>query len=253
MDSPDGRATSGKDQLIAQTNRLALDRFSSPAYIDAHDHLEADERKVVAARPDRPGLRGYPCSLADLPNEVLLHVFAFLDVSDLLVVSRTTHHLRSLCVSPILHTWRLRLTRTILPPLLYSRPSRQELIARSIFLTQTTVVSRRLARSLTSIRLSRRLATRPSPEVLVERAVLPKECVPGLTTVHLTPRIVQRKKTIERERIKDGLRRWIEGTWRGRVEVKELEAREWEERWGVGRVWRLRRFWEKMSRGEVVY
>ena len=86
----DGRATSGEDQLIAQPDRLALDRFSSPAYIDAYDHLEAEERKVVAARPDRPDLRGYPCSLADLPNEVLLQVFAFLDVSDLLVVSRVS-------------------------------------------------------------------------------------------------------------------------------------------------------------------
>lgn len=98
--------------------------------------------------------------LSDLPNEVLLHILGFLDVPDLLATSRTSHQFRSLAVAPILHRLRLRHVRTMLPPLLTSpsRPSLLDLIHRSIFLTHTTVVSRQLARSLTAIRLSRRLA-----------------------------------------------------------------------------------------------
>ncbi len=81
--------------------------------------------------------------------------------------------------------------------------------------------------------------------------MLPKECVPGLAPVQVAPTILQRRKAIERERIKDGLRRWIEGKWRGEVREREELQRRWEESRGVGRVWRLRRFWERISRGEV--
>ena len=148
--------------------------------------------------------------------------------------------------------YRLRRVRSSLPPLLWSpaRPSLADLIARSIFLTKTTVVSRRLGRSLVSIRLARRLASRPSAEALVERSVLPKECVPGMAPVHVAPSIVQRKKAVERERVKDTLRRWIEGKWRGEVREREESQRRWEESRGVGRVWRLRRFWERISKGD---
>lgn len=63
------------------------------------------------------------------------------------------------------------------------------------------------------------------------------------------PAIVQRKKAIERERIKDSLRRWLEGRWLGEKGRREKEVRRWEEEWGVGRVWRLRRFWERVGQG----
>lgn len=123
-------------------------------------------------------------------------------------------------------------------------------MAQSIFQTHTTVVSRRLARSLVSIRLSRRLAARPSPEALAERAVLPKECVPGMAPVLVAPAIAAARRHVERERVKDRLRRWIASTWRGEVREREEGVRRMDESRGVGRVWRLTRFWEKVGRGE---
>ncbi|KAK3693225.1 F-box domain-containing protein [Podospora appendiculata] len=187
--------------------------------------------------------------LLHLPTEVLLQILGHLDVCDLLATSRTSHHLRDLSLAPILHLLRLRRTRAILPPMLTSpsRPSLSDLMRRSIFLTHTTVVSRRLARSLVAIRLSRRLAARPSAEVLVERAVLPPECLPCMM---VAPGLVARKRAVERERVKDGLRRWIGSVWRGEVDKREQGVRVWEERVGVGRVWRLRRFWERVG-GDV--
>ncbi|KAF1736046.1 hypothetical protein CRV24_004980 [Beauveria bassiana] len=191
-------------------------------------------------------------SLKALPPEILLHILGYLDVCDLLPISRACHYLRSLCADPILHQYRLRRTRLTLPPLLamHNRLSLADLITRSIFLTHTSVVSRRLARSLVSIRLSRRLAARPSPEALVERAVLPPECVPGMATVHVVPGLVAKRKAIEKERVKDGLRRWIAAKWRGEVQEREEMVRHHDEVRGVGRVWRLTRFWEQVGRGE---
>ncbi|EEU38313.1 uncharacterized protein NECHADRAFT_91410 [Fusarium vanettenii 77-13-4] len=163
-----------------------------------------------------------PC-LESMPNEVLFQIMGCLDVSDLLSASRTNHHLRDISRAPVLHHYRLRQVRTDLPALLWSpsRPSLADLIARSIFMTQTSIVSRRLARSLVSIRLSRRLAARPSAAALVERSVLPKECVPGMVPVHVAPAIVARKKAIEKERIRDGLRQWIASKWRREVRVRQ--------------------------------
>ena len=167
---------------------------------------------------------------------------------------QTSRQLRTLSLAPILHALRLRRTRAILPPLLYSpsRPSLADLIARHIFLTHTTVVSRKLARSLVAIRLARRLAVRPSPEVLVERCVLPPECIPGQDGPgKVAPAIVAKKRAVERERVKDGLRRWVGAVWERRVKEKAEGIKRWEERVGVGRVWRLRRFWERVGRGEI--
>lgn len=165
---------------------------------------------------------------------------------------QANHLLRTLSLSPILHQYRLQRTRLVLPPLLspVNRPSLSDLVSRSIFLTSTSVVSRKLARSLVSIRLARRLAARPSPEALVQRCLLPPECVPGMTGVHVMPALVAKRKAIEKEKVKDGLRRWIGAKWRGAVYERQEHVRRWEELRGVGRVWRLTRFWERIGRGE---
>ncbi|KAF5583257.1 f-box domain protein [Fusarium subglutinans] len=191
-------------------------------------------------------------SLEDLPNEVLFHIMGFLDVNDLLSTSRTSHLLRDISQAPILHHYRLQRARINLPSRLSSpsRPTLADLITRSIFMTHTSIVSRKLARSLVSIRLSRRLAARPSALALVERSVLPKECVPGMSSVHVAPAIVAKKKAIEKERVKDGLRQWIASRWKREVKERQDGVRKWEESRGIGRVWRLRRFWERVSRGE---
>ncbi|KAK1826829.1 F-box domain-containing protein [Podospora conica] len=223
--------------------------------------------QLITERPDAVMVQHslQDLGLLDLPTEVLLQILGNLEVCDLLAASRTSHLLRRLALAPILHRLRLRRTRAVLPPLLTSpsRPSLADLIRRSIFMTNTTVVSRKLARSLVSIRLQHRLATRPSPEALVARSVLPPECVPyggcaakaagaGLgAAVPVAPALVARRRAVERERVKDGLRRFVGSSWRGEVRTREEGVRRWEERVGVGRVWRLRRFWERVANGEV--
>ncbi|KAK4128048.1 hypothetical protein N657DRAFT_564298 [Parathielavia appendiculata] len=178
-------------------------------------------------------------------------------------MDQTSHRLRTLSLAPYLHHARLRRTRALLPPLLTSpaRPSLADLIRRSIVLTHTAFASRRLARKLTSIRLARQLARRPSAETLVERCVLPPECLPcsasktkkggGGGGAVVAPALVARKRAVERERVKDLLREWIGNVWKGEVVKREEGVRRREERAGVGRVWRLRRYWERVARGEV--
>ncbi|KAK7754441.1 hypothetical protein SLS62_003461 [Diatrype stigma] len=256
-------------------------------------------------------------SLDGMPNEILTHILSFLDVCDLLATSRTNHHFRALSVHPLLHVYRLRRARAVLPPLLTSpsRPTLSELIARHIFQTHTTQVSRRLAHNLAAIRLSRRLPQRPSAESLAQRGVLPPECVVGISSssssssssggslvgarggwegangtgrgtelgrrggmgtntrgglgggtvgglvkkgrgtgagiVPLSPALVARKRAVERERLKDGLRRWVGAVWRGEVRERSEGIRRREESAGVGRVWRLRRFWESVGREDA--
>ncbi|KAK0640804.1 hypothetical protein B0T16DRAFT_336593, partial [Cercophora newfieldiana] len=164
-----------------------------------------------------------------------------------------SHLLRCLALSPVLQRLRLRHTRAVLPPLLTSpsRPSLADLIRRHIFLTNTTVVSRKLARNLVAIRLQRRLAARPPPEVLVERCVLPPECVPYGYYAPVAPALVAKRRAVERERVKDGLRRWVGSVWTGEVRSRGEGVRRWEERVGIGRVWKLRRFWERVANGEA--
>ncbi|KAG7119809.1 hypothetical protein HYQ44_004305 [Verticillium longisporum] len=147
-----------------------------------------------------------------MPNEVLLDILGFLDVNDLLSISRINHHLRTLSMAPILHAYRLRLNRAILPPLRLPPPG----------------------------------------PLSLERAVLPYECVPGLAVVHVAPGLVAKRRAIEKEQVKDGLRRWVDAVWKRQVLQREEGMRQWEQSRGIGRVWRLRKFWERVGSGERV-
>ncbi|KAK1772006.1 F-box domain-containing protein [Phialemonium atrogriseum] len=252
------QATSGKaygTSAVPMSMETGSSGVEQVTAADADNGLPEKSAVVFGCRRDPAP------NLSDLPNEILLHILGYLDVCDLLSTSRTTHHLRDLSVAPILHSLRLRRARASLSPMLQSpsRPSLADLIARCIFLTHTTVVSRRLARSLVCIRLSRRLAARPSAEALVQRCVLPPECVPGgcggfgprrggVGVAAVAPALVARRRAVERERVKDRLRRWVERVWTGEVRERSEGIKKWEERVGVGRVWRLRRFWESVGR-----
>lgn len=158
--------------------------------------------------------------------------------------------MRCLCVAPILHILRRRYIRAVLPPLLASpsRPSLADLMARSIFLTNTTVKSRKLGRDFVAIRLKNRLAKRPPVHVLVERCVLPQECAPGIG--HVAPALAARTRAIEREKLKDGLRNWVGGVWKREVGRRSERVRKVDESVGIGRVWRMRKFWERVGRGD---
>ena len=242
------------DHLISQTRRLSLCFSLSLEPLepepgpgpgldpDPHHHAAAAEETGLLGRAQLEAPRRPP--LERLPNELLLHILTFLDIPDLLTATRLNRHLRALSTTPALHAHRLRQTRLLLPPSLDARPSLADLMQRRIFLTPTTIVSKRLARSLVSIRLARKLSSRPEPQDLVRRAVLPQECVPRREGRWEAPAIVQRKKVIERERIKDGLRSWLERRWMGERGRRESEVWRWQQEGGVGRVWRLTRFWE---------
>lgn len=73
----------------------------------------------------------------------------------------------------------------------------------------------------------------------------------GAGIVPLSPALVARKRAVERERLKDGLRRWVGAVWRGEVRERSEGIRRREESAGVGRVWRLRRFWERVGREDA--
>ncbi|ESA42295.1 hypothetical protein GE21DRAFT_9401 [Neurospora crassa] len=237
----DGMATGGVNNILTDI------RPDTRAIVRLSEHRKESDTNFEKT--------GHHVQLTELPNEVLYEILSHLDVCDLFSTSKTSHHLRTLSTSPTLHTLRLRRARLLLPLSLTSpsRPSLADLIRRSIFLTNTALMSRKLARKLASIHLARRLAARPSAEQLVERCVLPAECVPCGTRkkVMVAPALVAKKRAVERERVKDGLRGWIGEVWMGRVKEREGKVRKEEEETGVGRVWRLRRFWEGVSRGRV--
>ncbi|EDN99284.1 hypothetical protein SS1G_02136 [Sclerotinia sclerotiorum 1980 UF-70] len=95
--------------------------------------------------------------------------------------------------------------------------------------------------------IASRLGQRPSIKTLVEKNVLPKECY-GHGKV--APGLVGIKRKVERERVKDGLRAWVEG-WKGRVGEREREVEGTRE----GKVevrWLVRRFARRDGNESVV-
>lgn len=115
-------------------------------------------------------------SLPMLPCELLLRIFFFLDIPDLLSLSRTMHYFRKISLDPLLHAHRLHFASIILSRAISSRPSLTELMARQVYITRTTKAALRLGRSFITIELKRLLERRPSMDRLVELGVLPVEC-----------------------------------------------------------------------------
>jgi hypothetical protein len=221
--------------------------------------------------------------LPHLPDELLLHILSYLDIPDLLSFSRTSHHMRHLSIDPLLHLHRLHRASSTLSRYFPLRPSLAELMAHRIYITRTTLAARSLGRNLIKIKLNRQLLKRPSAEQLVEMGVLPKECYGRQGAACLAPSLVETKRKVERERVKDVLRGWVE-EWRRRgserrergaggeekLDVRRMarrfagQGREVEKevpRWGRrvdvkeaptrAKVLGLRRFWEKVGREGV--
>lgn len=69
----------------------------------------------------------------------------------------------------------------------------------------------------------------------------------------MAPGLVAKKRAVERERLKDSLRRWVGGVWKGEVVERGEGIRKWDESRGVGRVWKLRRFWERVSKDGSIH
>ena len=159
--------------------------------------------------------------LPNLPPELLLHTLSYLDLPDLLSVSRTSHTFRSLTLDPLLHIQRLHGYRYFLSHYLPNRPSLSSIRPPSgtIYLTHAHCAARALSRKLVSLRLKRKLSQRPDASSLVQRNVLPAEVYaysydtsPGKgRKAGVAPSLVGAKRSIERERVKDSLRNWLEG------------------------------------------
>jgi F-box-like len=220
--------------------------------------------------------------LTHLPPELLLHILTYLDIPDLLPLSRTSHHFRHLTLDPLLHSFRLRAAALNLAHDIPLRPRLAELMNRSIYVTRTTMVARNLGRKLVGIKLNRKLGTRPGVEELVGWGVLPGECYinggKGGLGRGLAPGLVEVKRKVERERVRDFLRGWVEEWRRKGSEIRKGEAERVEVRWMARRfaednkgqeqsrwgrrvevreaptrakVLGLRRFWEKVGREGV--
>ncbi|KIX05776.1 uncharacterized protein Z518_03748 [Rhinocladiella mackenziei CBS 650.93] len=149
-------------------------------------------------------------SLETLPPEVLICIFSFLDVPDLLQVSRTCHVLRNLACDPLLHLERLHHASYTLSIALARRPLKSSISPPNswIWLSKTNVLSRQISKSLIRIRLSHNLEHRPSPHELVERAILPSTCTSYSSPV--SPALIQSQQAVQRRRLMDGLGRKLE-------------------------------------------
>ncbi|KAL2395239.1 hypothetical protein ABEF95_012891 [Exophiala dermatitidis] len=149
-------------------------------------------------------------SLDALPAEVLLRVFSFLEVPDLLQVSRTCHALRDIACDPLLHLERLHHASYTLSIALARRPSKSSISPPNswIWLSKTNVLSRQISKSLIRIRLSHSLEHRPSARDLVERAILPSSCSGYWSPV--SPALIQSHRAVQRRKLMDGLGRKLE-------------------------------------------
>ncbi|ESZ91966.1 hypothetical protein SBOR_7656 [Sclerotinia borealis F-4128] len=214
----------------SQNNEIATVKADVPRYEVNGDN---DSRKL----------------LSQFPDELILEILSYLDVDDLLIASRVSHHLRTLCLDPLLHTHRLHDASYTLSRRLSHRAHLTDLLNQRIYITRTSLAARSLGRNFIKIRLNRQLGQRPSVETLVEKNVLPKECY-GQGKGKIAPGLVGVKRRVERERVKDGLRAWVEG-WRGRVGEKEREVEGTRE----GKVevrWLVRRFARRDGDANVV-
>lgn len=187
-----------------------------------------------------------------------------------------------LSFDPLLHRIRLRCSQSRVDHLLKHRPPLYRLQPpnATIYLTRTHVAARRLHWSLVCIRLNRSLSRRPKLSALIAANILPKECCKHdrhsgevIWGSGVAGTLIERKRRVEREHIRDGLRVWLER------KATQIRARQRDAAGGVGiLVWRfsrkirlgdssrtasdihmgrvrservsgLRRFWESMSGG----
>ncbi|EME50325.1 hypothetical protein DOTSEDRAFT_69001 [Dothistroma septosporum NZE10] len=162
-----------------------------------------------------------PPTLYALPDELILHIlsFLYLDVNDLLSASRASRRLRTLSLDPPLHVERLRCSHSRVGYLLPRRPALHSLQPPSstIYLTRTHLAARRLHWSLVCIRLNRSLSRRPKLSTLVSTNIVPKECCKidrtsgeAVWGAGVAGALVETKRRVEREQLKEGLRVWLE-------------------------------------------
>jgi hypothetical protein len=127
-----------------------------------------------------------------------------------------SHRLRSVSLDRVLHLQRLHRSSVYLSLFLPQRPPLRSLQppASAIYLTRTHVAARHLHFRLLSATLNRSLSRRPSISSLVNARILPKDCchrdrLSGEIIVTHS-KIFERKRKLELEKFKEGLRSWLE-------------------------------------------
>jgi len=137
----------------------------------------------------------------------------------LTICLQTDHHIRTLSIDPLLHLSRLSRASFYLEHYIPLRPPLSDLISHQIYITRTTLAARNLGRNLIKIKLNRSLLRRPSPESLVDKGVLPVECLYRTSkdgtggARWVAPTLIETKRRVEKEKVKDVLRHWID-EWR---------------------------------------
>lgn len=150
--------------------------------------------------------------------------------------------LRKLALDPVLHIYRRRYSSSTLSVRLTKRQPLYTLAppAAAIYLTSTHYAAKKLHWSLVSIKLNRSLSRRPTLSSLVGANVIPRECCrrdrnSGDYTMARAGHgfFVERKRRLEREQLKQGLRVWMER------KAKEIRKRK-KDYMGVGiLIWRF--------------
>ena len=167
-------------------------------------------RIMSAIIPPLHILESSSLTLVFLPPEILHHILLYLDLPDLLSVSRVNHSLRHLAIDPHLHHRRLSTVPPYLAHYLPGRPAPHTLRPpqSSILLSRTHIVARAISRSLISIRLSRNLSSRPNPDFLVDRHILPADCVGYVGRV--APGLWVKREEIRKRKLRNILRGKLE-------------------------------------------
>lgn len=181
------------------------------AYLDVH---ELHQLSLTS-----PDLRRLAC-------DPLLHLQRLHDVPRSLIRQLSHRPSRRDIAPPNAYIWLSRtnvLSRSISKSLvkirvnhaLSQRPQATDLVQRGVLPSTYSVMSPRLMATSLDVQrrkvrdtVGRKLEKRPSVKSLVERHILPEECSrPGT----VSPVLVEARRRIMRERLKDGLRRWVEG------------------------------------------
>ncbi|CAC9892372.1 unnamed protein product [Aureobasidium pullulans] len=135
--------------------------------------------------------------------------------SDQPLVNHVSHRLRAISLDRVLHLQLLHNSSVHLSVFLPQRPLLRSLQppASAIYLTRTHVAARRLHFHLLSATLNRSLSQRPSVSSLVNARIIPRDCcrrdhVSGLIVTQSG--LFERKRKLELEKFKEGLRVWLE-------------------------------------------
>ena len=135
--------------------------------------------------------------------------------------------MRTLASDHVLHLQRLHISSVRLSYLLPRRPLLRSLQppASTIYLNRTHVTARHLRFRLLSAALNRSLSRRPSVSSLVSARILPEDCCrrdhESGDIILARSALVQRKRRLELEKFKEGMRVWLE---RKACEIKRRKS-----------------------------